>query len=441
VIHDLNVFSLVHDEIAQQRTTGHDVTEAARTFAATDQNDISALETLLASLDDLPRPEDWPYEEPESLDDILESLPASAGGTVRTALSGIDLDDKIRGGWSGRVAGCNVGKPLENPAVWTTDRIRTYLELADAWPLLDYVPVIDPLPAEYRFQDCWVDTTKGNVDGSDRDDDIDYSILGLYLLEQQGRGLTSRHVADGWLAMLPFHRVYTAERAVYKNLVGGIPPERAASVRNPYREWIGALIRGDVFGWVSPGDPVAAMSLAYQDASMSHVTNGIYGELWSGALLASAFSAANAREAVEASLNFVPPRSRLAETLRSVVRSHTDGRSWSEAIASIQDAYGHYDPIHTINNAAIIAAGLLWGADDFAATVGLTVSGGWDTDSNGATAGSVSGVLLGASRLPDHLIEPLHDRTRSAVFGFDNSSISDLAKRTIRLAKVFDQDS
>jgi ADP-ribosylglycohydrolase len=228
---------------------------------------------------------------------------------------------------------------------------------------------------------------------------------------------------------------------VYKNLVGGIPPERAASVRNPYREWIGALIRGDVFGWVSPGDPVAAMSLAYQDASMSHVTNGVYGELWSAALLASAFSAANAREAVEASLNFVPPRSRLAETLRSVVRSHTDGRSWSEAIASIQAAYGHYDPIHTINNAAIIAAGLLWGGDDFAATVGLTVSGGWDTDSNGATAGSVSGVLLGASRLPDHLIEPLHDRTRSAVFGFDNSSISDLAKRTIRLAKEFDQDS
>lgn len=434
-MHDLSLTSLIRDEITQQHATGHDVTVPARAFADMDHADTSALESLLDSLGDLPRPGDWPYEEPDDLTGILESLPTWAAGPARTALQLIDLDDRILGGWSGRIAGCNMGKPLENPAVWTTDRIRTYLERADAWPLLDYVPVLDPLPAEYQFQDCWVNTTKGNVYGSDRDDDIDYSILGLYLLEQHGRRLSSRHVADGWLAMLPFHRVYTAERAVYKNLVGGIPPERAASVRNPYREWIGALIRGDVFGWVSPGDPVTAMTLAYQDASMSHVANGIYGELWSAALLAGAFFAANAREAVEQSLAFVPPRSRLAEALELVVQSHTDGRSWDETIASIQKRYGGYDPIHTINNAAIIVAGLLWGEDDFAATVGLTVSGGWDTDSNGATAGSVSGVLHGARGLPDHLIEPLHDRTRSAVFGFDNSSISDLARRTTHLAR------
>jgi hypothetical protein len=36
--------------------------------------------------------------------------------------------------------------------------------------------------------------------------------------------------------------------------------------------------------------------------------------------------------------------------------------------------------------------------------------------------------------LPPHFIEPLHDRTRSALFGFDNSRISDLADRTLRLA-------
>jgi ADP-ribosylglycohydrolase len=89
--------------------------------------------------------------------------------------------------------------------------------------------------------------------------------------------------------------------------------------------------------------------------------------------------------------------------------------------------------VHTVNNACLIAAGLLWGEEDYATTVGLTVQGGWDTDSNGATAGSVAGTVLGAAALPPRFVEPLHDRTRSAVFGYDNTRISELAERTSRL--------
>ncbi|MDX2974431.1 hypothetical protein PWY87_31315 [Kribbella solani] len=36
--------------------------------------------------------------------------------------------------------------------------------------------------------------------------------------------------------------------------------------------------------------------------------------------------------------------------------------------------------------------------------------------------------------LPGHLIAPLENRTRSALFGFDNSVISDLADWTVQLA-------
>lgn len=63
------------------------------------------------------------------------------------------------------------------------------------------------------------------------------------------------------------------------------------------------------------------------------------------------------------------------------------------------------------------------------------MQGGWDTDSNGATAGSVVGTVLGARRLPAHFVEPLRDRTRSAVFGQDHAKISGLALRTLRLAE------
>jgi hypothetical protein len=47
----------------------------------------------------------------------------------------------------------------------------------------------------------------------------------------------------------------------------------------------------------------------------------------------------------------------------------------------------------------------------------------------------VLGVLLGAAGLPEHFIGPLEDRTRSALFGFDNSRISALARRTVVLAR------
>ena len=148
------------------------------------------------------------------------------------------------------------------------------------------------------------------------------------------------------------------------------------------------------------------MRLAYQDASLSHTANGIYGELWSAALLAEAFTATTVAEAFEASLAHVPPRSRLAEALHDVNGMRREGLTWDQALAGIQARYGRYSWVHTIPNAALIAAGLLWGENDYADTVGLTVMGGWDTDSNGATAGSVAGVVLGAAGLPRNFVAP-----------------------------------
>jgi ADP-ribosylglycohydrolase len=290
------------------------------------------------------------------------------------------------------------------------------------------------MPPRFVFKANWPDTTRGNVRGSARDDDIDFAILGLHLIERHGIDLQPEDVAAAWLMYLPFQQVFTAERAVYRNIVRGIPVRTAATVDNPYREWIGALIRADIFGWVYPGRPRAAAILAHRDAALSHVGNGIYGEMWAAALVGGAFVAADARDAVERSIDHIPPASRLAEAVRDVLTMHAAGDTWEVALAGIQARYGQYGWVHSVNNAAIITAGLLWGEGDPARTIGLTVMGGWDTDSNGATAGSVVGVLGGTASLPQHLVDPLEDRTRSALFGFDHSRISELADRTTRIA-------
>ncbi|MEV7344655.1 ADP-ribosylglycohydrolase family protein [Streptomyces sp. NPDC093544] len=421
---------LLRWELAQRKESGYALGDLASAGQhAADGADAAEARRILDALNAAGRDETWAYEEPEDLGAILATLPDP--GPV-TAIGDAELRDRVMGAWLGRCAGCNLGKPVENGDHWTAQHLRSYLELADAYPLRDYIPVLDPMPEGFELREFWPYTTRGRIAESARDDDIDYTILGLHILEEYGFSFTTADVAAEWLDRLPYTQTFTAERVAYRNLAIGYMPDRAGTIDNPYREWIGAQIRADIFGYVNPGNPRAAAELAYRDATLSHTANGVYGEMWSAALVAAAFTG-TARQAVETSLTCVPPGSRLAEAVQFVLDRHTAGDTWNEACTAIWERHGHYSWVHTINNAALVTAGLLWGDGDFTATIGLTVQGGWDTDSNGATAGSVAGIICGAKRLPPHWVEPFHDTARSAIRGFDRSRISDLAERTVRL--------
>jgi len=186
-----------------------------------------------------------------------------------------DLGDKILGGWLGRIAGNMLGKPVERGDHWTRERIDRYLRRAGALPLTDYIPALDPLPEEFELRPEWPQCTRGNIHGSARDDDIDYAILGLDLLETHGPGFTTEQVGELWLLRLPYLQTFTAERAAYRNLANGLKPPLTATLDNPYQDWIGALIRADIHGWTSPGDPARAAALARRDAVLSHTGNGV----------------------------------------------------------------------------------------------------------------------------------------------------------------------
>ncbi|MBA8794279.1 ADP-ribosylglycohydrolase [Friedmanniella endophytica] len=423
---------LLVDELTQREESGYDLTGVRAEVEAVDLGDRDAVLALLDRLSDLPRRPDWAHDEPDALEAIEA---AAAGATARPYdRAGAAYAERLHAAWLGRIAGCNIGKPVEDGDHWTPAHLRDYLERADAYPLADYVPALEPMPEGFLFRDNWPETTRGRVNGSARDDDIDYAILALHLLETHGAGYTTEQVGAAWLRLFPVLQTYTAERAAYLNLTDGVPVPATASYRNPYREWIGAQIRADVFGWVHPGDPTAAARLAYPDARLSHTGNGIYGELWSAALNAAAFVAADAAEALEIALGVVPERSRLHDVLTGVTALHERGLDWEQALEALHAEHGHYAWIHTLNNAAAVAAALLW-SEDWMGAVGKVVMSGWDTDSNGATVGSVAGVLYGREGLPAHVVDPLHDRTRSALFGFDHSVISDLADRTVAVAR------
>lgn len=429
---DVNPADLARHELRQCHEMGHDVGVQQALYAELERSGApeESFEALLHDLEALGLPADSPWTEPAELDEILELLPRSEAPTSPDRAI---LADRVGAAWAGRVVGNMLGKPVEMGVRWTRRAIEEYLRSVDAYPLTDYVPVDARDADRLGFRENWPETTRGRVSGSSRDDDVDYTVLGLYLLETYGLDFTTADVAREWLLRFPFHQVYTAERATYRNLVNGVPPERAGRISNPYREWIGALIRADIFGYVSPGDPRRAAELAYRDARLSHTANGVYGEMWAAALVAAAFTAPDARSTVAESLRHLPRGSRLAAELRAVVADFDSGVEWSQAVAGIERRTAGMHWVHTINNAGAICAGVLWGSGDFTTTIALTVQAGMDTDSNGATAGSVAGILYGGAGIPQHWTDPLQDKVRSAVFGFDGVRISDLAARTLTL--------
>lgn len=349
---------------------------------------------------------------------------------------GPDLEDRVLGGWLGRIAGNMLGKPVEQGDVWTRDRIDGYLRRAAALPLTDYLPE----PADERdalaLRPEWDRCVRGRIHGSCRDDDVDYAILGLDLLETHGFGFSTEQVGELWLLRLPYLQTFTAERAAYRNLADGLKPPLTATYDNPYQEWIGALIRADIFGWTCPDAPRRAASLARRDAVLSHAGNGVYGAMWAAALISAAFTAPTVRQAIDSALTVVPASCRLARTVRRVVSLHETRLSWEDTLSTLSEETAGLGWIHTVPNVAVLTAGLLYGDGDFTRTLALTVRGGLDTDSNGATAGSVAGVLTGAADIPGRWKDPLRDTVRSAVFGFDGARISDLAERTVRLART-----
>ncbi len=268
-----------------------------------------------------------------------------------------------------------------------------------------------------------------NINGMPEDDDINYAMLNLHVLERYGPDFTSTDLATAWLEMMPVLTVFTAERVAYLNLLNDLEPPETARHRNPYREWIGAQIRADVWGWVSPGDPNQAALLAHRDARLSHVANGLYAEMFVAAMVAAAFVHDDPRAVVQAGLAVVPDSSRLAEAIRFTLELPRLEADWEPALDQLYTRFGHYHWVHAINNAALVVAALLYGAGDFEHSITLAVMGGWDTDCNGATVGSIIATMRG--EVPEKWAAPLGNQVRSSLRGFDHSSIDDLARRTV----------
>lgn len=421
---------LLWAEIAQRREEGCMLGDLPQRLEQALQNGAldAEYERFWLELEGL-RPE---REEPSNLDEICARRPAARRQFPQPP-EGEGLFDRVYGAWLGRCAGCTLGKPVEG---WSREKIVVYLHTAQAYPLKAYFLVLEPFPSGLELNPCYVATTQDHIERMVRDDDLDYTVLALRILETYGPKFGTRDVAEAWLRALPYYEIFTAEAVAYRNLLNGVEPPQTARTRNPYREWIGAQIRADLWGYVAPGDPEYAAALAYRDAALSHTANGIYGEMWAAAAIAAAFVLNDPREIILAGLAEIPENCRLAAAVRETLCWAGECETWEVAWEQVNARYGNYHWVHVIPNTCAIVLALLYGGGELGRSICLAVMAGWDTDCTGATVGSIVGAMTGARALPAEWIAPLGDRLETYIPGEGEARLSNLAARTIRAANL-----
>lgn len=357
---------------------------------------------------------------------------APEGGTASRA---VPAETRLEAAWLGRAAGCLLGKPVEKLPL---DGIRGLARATGNWPLNTWFTALG-VPPELAARHPWnrrsrTTSLAENIDGMPEDDDLNYPLLNLLLLARHGKAFTTADVARLWLDELPAGRTFTAERIAYRNLLAGIEPPRTARHRNPFREWIGALIRADVHGWTNPGDPAAAAEQAHRDATLTHTANGVYAAMFTAAAIAEAATGSHdVHHCLRTGLSVVPPASRLARAVHHAIRLALNTRDFDAVVDELHRVHRMYHWVHAIPNTALIAAALTHAGGDFTGSICRAVSGGWDTDSNGATAGSVAGLLAGhPTALPDRWTTPLKNRLATSVGDFNGIGFDTLAHLTHR---------
>ncbi|BDI33270.1 hypothetical protein CCAX7_53210 [Capsulimonas corticalis] len=397
---------------------------------------------LIDRVQTLPFRADYQYEEPSDLDGIRQSRPASVDLPLWSG-SDLEWERRLHGALLGRTIGCMLGKPVEG---WDVASIRVTAEATGNWPLTDYLrkpteaedAAIETQSPKHRLHSWHAPMLRGTMHGMVEDDDTNYTTIGYSIVREFGKDFQPLDVAVYWCQNVPILHTCTAERIAYRNFVVNVLPPQSATARNPYREWIGAQIRADYFGYANPGNPTRAAEWAWRDASISHIKNGIYGEMWVAAMLAAAYVENDWVKVIRTGLAQIPALCRLREDIEGILTLYAEGVNYDGAVAAIHKQWNETNPhdwCHTNSNAQIVALGLLYGEDDFEKTITRAVMAGFDTDCNGATCGSLWGVKHGFDAIPNKWSEPISDTLRTGVVGYHEVAISKLAADMLETAR------
>lgn len=377
----------------------------------------------------------YKYNEPSTLKEIKElRKPHSFEASMPDEKT---FRKKLLGAWTGRACGCLLGKPVE---CIRSDELIPLLKETCNYPMHRYIfstDITDEVCSHYKFHlknKPYADT----VDGMPVDDDTNYVALAQKIIEDYGRDFDSEDVATAWMKYQSVFSYFTAERIAFVNFINCIQPPASAMYKNVCREWIGAQIRGDYFGYINPGNPEKAAEMAFRDARISHVKNGIYGEMFAAAMISCAAVTDSIEDIILGGLAQIPSTSRLYEAVMKIFDGYKKGVTVDECFDIIHSAYDEHTDhgwCHTISNAMIVAAALLYGGGDFGKSICCAVGMAFDTDCNGATVGSILGMRNTVDGIEECWKKPINGKIHTSIFGVGTVDIEKAVEKTFEHTK------
>ena len=370
-------------------------------------------------------------QEPDALPLILQKRPDGHRDRLwETPPPDSVMRDKLLGALYARTAGCLVGVPVEG---WQYEEIRDWAAVTgQQFPPRDFFERVENPHLVNGYGQRRDGYARGAMQSAPVDDDLIYTQLSLLVLERFGPGFSTRDLAALWLEKLPI--ACTAEDIVLKNLKAGIDPMVAADTGNPYRQWIGADIRSDGYGWAAAGLPALAAELAWRDAFLTHRRNGIYGAMYLAAAESAAFAVSDPVEALELALGQIPARSLLYEDAEWAL-SQKPG-SAGEAVRLVRERFPGMSPVHVRNNLCLTIFGLKIGGCDPTEVIAQTAAMGMDNDCNAASAGSIVGAVVGYKALPGWMSSRFHNTMETYLIGEEPFLFDDMGGRLIRVHKA-----
>lgn len=335
---------------------------------------------------------------------------------------------KVYSAWLGKIIGIRLGAPVEG---WDDKKIfETYKEKHGY--LLDYgiFAADDDSNGPLLFVRSLLE--KKNINA----EDIGNCFLN-YIQEYSGFfwwggvGVSSEHTA-------------------YENLKNGIKAPKSGSYLTNGKaiaEQIGGQIFSDCWGYVAGYNPETAKKLASMASSVTHDLDGIEGGIFVAVAICLAMQYTDIHEVVLDALEFIDTNSHYYKVMHDIINFYNiNPDDYKLCFKYIKDNYGYdkYPGVcHIIPNACLMIMAMMYGNNDFDATMEMLNNCGWDTDCNCGNVGSILGGLLGINNISEKWIKPNNDivNASSCIGSLNIQTISESSKLFAKLAyKLVDID-
>jgi hypothetical protein len=321
------------------------------------------------------------------------------------------LQDKIAGGWAGKMIGVTYGAPTEFHALGKT------------------------------FDDS-ISWKPEDIRGSMWQDDIYVQLTFMMTMDRYGMDAPAKKFQEMFATAgyMLWHANVQARKNFYDSI---FPPESGSPEFNTHADDIDFQIESDYLGMICPGMPKTAMEMADKIGHIMNYGDGVYGGVFIAALYSQAFIHSDIPTIVNEALKSIPGKSDYREMISDVIMLHERfPKNWRTSWQELQNKWGkdHFCEagsdfnIDAKLNGAFIVMGLLYGEGDPVKTMEISTRCGQDSDCNPSSAMGVLGVVIGYDRLPKEMKEGV-EKMGDSLFIHTDYSFHKAVKQTLSYAE------